>query len=105
MARYALTLALHTVSGTWPWATLLVNVLGSIIIGIIAVKLPLTAVTTRALLVTGILGGFTTMSSFSLEVMTLAERGHVGMAGIYAVLTFVLCLTGCSVGLFLSHYP
>lgn len=102
MARYALALALRTVPGTWPLATLLVNVLGSIIIGIVAAKLPLTAVTARALLMTGILGGFTTMSSFSLEVVTLAERGHLGIAFTYAVITLVLCLTGCFIGLFLG---
>lgn len=102
MARYALALALRAAPGTWPTATLLVNVLGSIVIGVLAAKLPLSAVAGRALLMTGVLGGFTTMSSFSLEVVTLAEQGRFGHACAYASATLAFCLSGCFVGLLLG---
>lgn len=102
MARYALALALRAAPGTWPTATLLVNVLGSIVIGVLAAKLPLSAVAGRALLITGVLGGFTTMSSFSLEVVTLAEQGRFGLASAYALSTLTFCLSGCFIGLLMG---
>lgn len=102
MARYALALILRTNPGTWPLATLAVNALGSILIGILAATLPLSAVAGRALLMTGILGGFTTMSSFSLEVVTLAQQGRFTLAFAYAAATLALCLCGCFIGLLLG---
>ncbi len=62
---------------TLPWGTLAVNVIGSAVIGLlgglIAAEFPISA-EARALLITGVLGGFTTFSSFSLEVGTLFLR-------------------------------
>lgn len=48
---------------------------------------------------TGVLGGFTTFSAFSLETMTLIERGHLGSASLYVVLSITLSVGGLALGL------
>jgi CrcB protein len=55
----------------------------------------------RAFLTVGLLGGFTTFSSFSLDVATLYERGEIGTAALYVALSFVLSFAGIFAGMFL----
>ena len=80
---------------TFPWGTLIVNVSGAVAIGALAAALPTTAGPGRgpSLLwlgsVTGFLGGYTTVSSFSLQTMNLA-RGGESMAAAWNVATSVL---------------
>ena len=52
---------------------------------------------------TGVLGGFTTFSSFSLETVTLMERGQIGAAGIYVALSVGLSVLGLMLGLFVAR--
>ena len=78
-ARHGVNLlSTHLVGTTYPWGTFFINVLGSLLIGACTEWLALYAHLTtnlRLFLVTGILGGFTTFSTFSLEVGLLHERG------------------------------
>jgi fluoride exporter len=77
----------------YPWGTFLINVLGSLLIGVLAEWFALqsqASANLRLFLVTGILGGFTTFSAFSLEVGLLHERGATVAALAYAALS-VIC--------------
>ena len=82
---------------TFPWGTLLVNVLGSFIIGFFATLTGpdgrmFAGTTTRQFVMTGILGGFTTFSSFSLQTLNLAKDGEWLQVGGNVVGSVVLCL-------------
>ncbi|MGC3982702.1 MAG: fluoride efflux transporter CrcB [Steroidobacteraceae bacterium] len=81
---------------TFPWGTLVVNVLGSFVIGGLAAmsstdRVQLT-MDGRQFLMTGVLGGFTTFSSFSLQTLMLARSGDWFGAGANIVASVVLCL-------------
>jgi CrcB protein len=88
---------------TFPWGTILVNVSGSLVIGLFAgVTGPegrwLAPATFRQFFMLGICGGYTTFSSFSLQTLNLAEEGQWFRAGANAVLSLVLCLAGVWLG-------
>jgi CrcB protein len=102
-ARYACSLAAARWAGTsFPWGTLLVNVAGSFAIGVLAALLAADGRTlgadARAFLIVGVLGGFTTFSSFSLETFELARGGALGAAALNVVLSLALCLAGVWLG-------
>lgn len=96
--------ALRLLGPNFPWGTLAVNVLGSLAMGVIAEyfalkgALPMSA---RLFLTTGILGGFTTFSTFSLDTATLWERGATASALGYIVVTLLLSVGALFLGLFL----
>ncbi|WP_336981536.1 fluoride efflux transporter CrcB [Altererythrobacter fulvus] len=86
----------------FPWATLACNVLGSIAMGVLAGFLARHGTGGdfwRLLLGVGVLGGFTTFSSFSLELMLLIERGQPTLALTYAGVSLLAGLTGLYIGL------
>jgi len=88
---------------TFPWGTLLVNVSGSFVIGFFATCFGpegrfVLGSTARHFVMTGILGGYTTFSSFSLQTLTLARGGDWLRAGANAVGSFVLCLVAVWLG-------
>lgn len=87
----------------FPWATLTVNVVGSLAMGLLAGWLARHGDTGgehwRLLLGVGLLGGFTTFSAFSLEMMLLIERGQPGLAFAYAAVSVLAGLTALYVGL------
>ncbi|MCA0902857.1 MULTISPECIES: fluoride efflux transporter CrcB [Qipengyuania] len=91
------------IMGAFPFATLAVNAIGSLLMGLLAGWLVRsgadTSEQTRLLLGAGVLGGFTTFSAFSLEMVMLIERGQYLFATLYAVLSFALGITGLMVGL------
>lgn len=86
----------------FPWGTLTVNIVGSLVMGLIAEYwalksgLPQSA---RLFLTTGILGGFTTFSTFSLDTATIFERGETWLALGYAVASLVLSVGALFLGL------
>ncbi len=92
-ARYALNGAVSRRFGeTFPWGTLLVNVSGSFAIGVLYVVTGpdspvLVSATWRQFLIAGILGGYTTFSSFSLQTLSLARDGQVAAAAANVVLS------------------
>ncbi len=86
----------------FPWPTLTVNVVGSLLMGLLAgwlARYGEGGEHWRLLLGVGVLGGFTTFSSFSLEMMLLVERGQAGLAVAYAAASIVAGLAGLWLGL------
>lgn len=86
----------------FPWATLAVNVVGSLAMGLLAGWLARHGSggeTARLLLGVGLLGGFTTFSAFSLELMVLIERGQGGSAFAYAAISVLAGVTALYIGL------
>jgi CrcB protein len=92
----------------FPYGTLIVNVAGSLIAGILFVRLTEFGSgaldnTLRSLLAIGFLGAFTTFSAFSVETLQLFERTSLAAAGWNVVLNLGLCLGACAVGLWLGR--
>lgn len=90
------------VPGGFPWGTLAVNVLGGFLMGLVAEVFARRAEfppELRAFLAVGIMGGFTTFSSFSLEVVLLWQRGDFIQAAAYVVASVVLAVGGLLLGL------
>lgn len=100
-------LAVRLSPGGWPWGTFSVNVLGSLamglLIGWLALKADGTAQQTRLFLATGVLGGFTTFSAFSLEVVMMLRAGHAGKAATYAGLSLALGVAALIIGLWIAR--
>ncbi len=91
----------------FPWGTLGVNVIGSLIIGVLAAGLVpgtrwVLPIPARELLMVGVLGGYTTFSSFSLQTFMLMEQGDWLRAGGNVVLSVVLCLVAVALGYLLA---
>jgi CrcB protein len=93
--------------GVFPWATLAVNALGGLLMGILAGYLfrmaPADADPWRLFLGTGVLGGFTTFSAFSLEVWVMVERGQFAFAALYVILSFSLAISALAFGLTMTR--
>ncbi|MEY9626192.1 CrcB protein [Sinorhizobium fredii] len=90
-------LAAHLLGLAFPYGTLTINVAGSVAMGILAEYFALRGELPqeiRLFLTTGILGGFTTFSTFSLDAVSLWERGQWGAAAAYVSSSLVLSLTG-----------
>jgi CrcB protein len=90
----------------FPYGTLFINVAGSLAMGLIAEYFALKAGLPqrwRLFLTTGILGGFTTFSAFSLEAALLYERGQIAGAAIYVVASVVLAIGALFAGLAIVH--
>lgn len=86
--------------GDFPVAILTVNVIGSFLMGIFVVAAAQRGLTHLSpFVMTGLLGGFTTFSAFSLETMTLIERGHMVSAALYVGLSVCLSVGGLALGL------
>jgi len=101
-ARYGVNiLAPRMLGGDFPWATLIVNVLGCFLMGAITAylraKMP-DDENLRLFLTTGILGGFTTFSAFSLDFFNLIQRGETPTALIYAAASVFLSVIAVALG-------
>ena len=93
--------ALRWLGADFPYGTLIVNVVGSFLIGLIqeiAFTSTLIPESTRLFLTVGIMGGLTTYSSFSYETVRLMQTGAWGQVWINVLATTVLCLTVCVLG-------
>ena len=106
-ARYVLGgLAVRWFGPDFPYGTLIINVLGSFLIGVVQ-QIGLTSLlipdTLRVVLAIGVMGGFTTYSSFSYEAIKLIESGSWVAATAYVAVTTALCLGGCTAGLALGR--
>lgn len=107
MARAWATLAVARVAGaTFPWGTILINVLGSFVIGFFGALTDgaggrfAGSAEARAFVMIGICGGFTTFSSFSLQTLELLRHGRIGPALANIGLSVALCLAAVAAG----HY-
>lgn len=103
VGRYGLSLLPWR--GDFPLLTLLTNLLGAVLIGFIAGLAGRGRLPSGWTLFwkTGVCGGFTTFSTFSLESLTLLERGQWLLGGGYMVLSVALCLLGAALGQRLSR--
>jgi CrcB protein len=104
VARYWMTNAVTALTGPrFPWGTILINVIGSFVIGLFAyLTTPVGRVPVppdmRAFVLVGICGGYTTFSAFSLQTLELVRTGHWLEAGGNIVLSVVLCLAAVWAG-------
>lgn len=103
LARFGAQNWIGALANGFPVATFLVNIAGSIamgvLIGILAKFTPQYQNEIRLFVAVGIFGGFTTFSSFSLDAITLIERGDVMLAAIYIVGSVLLSLAGLWMGM------
>ncbi|MEE2859315.1 MAG: fluoride efflux transporter CrcB [Paracoccus sp. (in: a-proteobacteria)] len=103
-ARYAVYRAIAWHGPGFPIATGVVNVLGSFAMGVLAMALAMRLGNHYApLLLTGVLGGFTTFSAFSLDALTLWERGQIWGMATYVLASVVLSLAAVVAGLALGR--
>jgi CrcB protein len=95
------------VGTAFPWGTFVINISGSIVMGLIAGYLTFKGEASqpwRLFLMTGILGGYTTFSAFSLDTALLYERGEFGLALAYVLGSVVLSIAGLFAGLALVRH-
>jgi CrcB protein len=105
VARYLVYIAVGLLLGTsFPYATLLVNVVGSFAMGVLVELMALVwsaSIEMRLFLTTGILGAFTTFSTFSLDFAVLYERRAFALCALYTIASFVLSVGALFAGLYL----
>ena len=89
----------------FPWWTLSINIAGSLLMGLlIGIRARSGGgETTRLFVGVGVLGGFTTFSTFSLEFWTLFERGQIGQASFYVLASVVGAILACGLGIFVMR--
>lgn len=102
VCRYGLSLI--TVKIDFPLMTFITNLLGAFLIGLIVGFAGKKNASANLILFlkTGVCGGFTTFSTFSLETFNLIQAGNYVTAGIYAALSLVLCVAGVALGIFIT---
>jgi len=108
LARYGVSVAVGRLWGSpFPLGTLLINIAGSlamgVLVGMLARLLPPNQNEIRLFAAVGVLGGFTTLSAFSLDAVTLVERGEWNQALLYAVLSVVVSIAALYVGLLITR--
>lgn len=107
LARHGVNLSAVAILGHgFPWGTMIVNIAGSFFMGIMIAVLghiwhPPEAL--RLFLVTGFLGAFTTFSAFSLDAVTLWERGEILQAGLYTATSVTLSIAALIAGLLITR--
>ena len=101
--RHGANLAAARALGTaFPYGTMLINITGSFIMGLVVAYFAFKGDASqhwRLFMTTGILGGYTTFSAYSLDVVLLYVRGALGMAALYATASVVLSIAGLFAGL------
>jgi CrcB protein len=105
--RYWISTGVYTLIGRgFPYGTLVVNVLGSLIMGFLYIwlleRVP-GSVAMRAFLLIGLLGAFTTFSTFSVETLNLIEAGQIAKAVLNTLLSVVLCVGAAALGIMLAR--
>jgi CrcB protein len=105
--RHAVNVGAARVMGPgWPYGTFTVNVVGSFVMGVIAGSFAFKGIGSQRwllFLTTGILGGFTTFSAFSLDVALLLERGRLGATASYLLGSVVLSIAALFLGLAIAR--
>ncbi len=104
-ARFAAYAALSRTDGQgFPWATVFVNVLGSFLMGVLVIWLQEKGLARHApILLTGVLGGFTTFSAFSLDAVKLWEQGAFGLAAGYVLGSVAVSIAALALGMSLGR--
>lgn len=107
LSRYGISILLKTYSMDFPFATLAVNIIGSLILGFtIALFWNKTHFhdTLKVAITVGFCGGLTTFSTFSWETFDLIKNGEIVLAMLYAFISILVCILAISLGAFLSKY-
>ncbi len=103
--RYGVASLLPATS--WPWPTLVVNVTGGFLVGVLTGWLAQRGGADheqiRLFAAVGLLGGFTTFSAFSLETVQMIERGRYGLAGVYCAISVLAAIGALFIGLFVAR--
>ena len=106
LGRWALAEALPHSPGAWPWSTLLVNLLGCLLIGILLAVLLARFPQSpwlRPFLAVGVLGGFTTYSTFAVDVVRLTGAGHAAVAVGYVLVSVLGGVAAVLAGLLVAR--
>jgi CrcB protein len=108
-ARYAISVAALPISRELPWGTIIINITGCAIIGFFGTltlahgRYPVSE-NIRLFVMTGICGGYTTFSAFSLQTLDLMRGGNIARAAANIALSVVLCVAAVSAGHFAAAY-
>ena len=107
LCRYGMSNGIYLLLGrSFPYGTLAVNILGSFVMGIVYILMIERASISeelRAGITIGLLGAFTTFSTFSIETINLIESGEILKAGLNILFSVTLCIAGCWLGMHLSR--
>jgi fluoride exporter len=107
-ARYLIAIGVPRLLGTaFPLATLIVNVAGCFLLALamhVGLTTSLLTPTARLVLTTGVMGGFTTYSTFNYETMEYLREGALGLAAVNVTATLLLCLAAGTLGLALARW-
>jgi fluoride exporter len=106
LARAAVANALPAPSHAFPWATLAVNLIGSLAVGLVVVAALERVAPSRyfrPLLGTGLCGGLTTFSTFAVETDLLVKAGRVGVAAVYVVVSVIGGLVAVRIGMLIAR--
>ncbi len=108
LSRHYIMIGVARVLGTaFPWGTLLINVLGSLLMGVLIELLALKfsfSQEIRSLLTVGILGSFTTFSTFSLDAALLIQRGDIALAASYIFASVLVGIGALFIGIYLVRF-
>lgn len=105
-ARFGLARAFSAMPRAWPWPSFTANVVGGLLMGLLAAWLARNSgggENLRLFAGVGLLGGFTTFSAFSMEMAQMIERGDAPLAGLYALASVVVALAALFAGLALGR--
>jgi CrcB protein len=107
LMRYWMSSGIHVLFGRgFPYGTLTVNVVGSLLMGfcyVFMIERMDVSVEWRAALMIGLLGAFTTFSTFSIETLNLLESGEQMKAALNILLSVTLCILGCWLGMIVGR--
>lgn len=107
LLRYGVSNGIHAVLGRgFPYGTLAVNIIGSLLMGFLYIWLIerlASGPVVRAFLLVGVLGAFTTFSTFSVETLNLMESGQLGKAILNVLASVVICIAAAGLGILLAR--
>ena len=106
ISRYGLSSLVYGITGLeFPWGTLLVNILGSLFMGLLSVWLieRIASSELRALLIVGFLGALTTFSTFSIETLALLEEGAIARAFANVLASVIVCVAAAWAGVLIAR--
>jgi len=101
VARYEIGLAWPVSAGTFPWTTLTINLLGSVLLGVVLTVVAADSASAhrfRAFAAVGFCGGFTTFSTWMVETVLLGRGGDVGLGALYTLVSLIAGLAAVVVG-------